>query len=90
MLPLLGLFGFWEGGGEEMETLSSVQMKPLVVRTWAVSNAGDIAALVVRVVGVCMADTGDAAAVVSGLAVLESNSVLEPRLSACFLGLRRW
>ena len=77
LLLLLELLGLWEGGGEEMETLSSVRMKPLVVRTWAasnvyvdVSNAGDVAALVVRVVGVRVADTGDAAAVVSVPAVL--------------------
>jgi hypothetical protein len=70
-------------------------MKPLVVRTWAasnvyvdVSNAGDVAALVVRVVGVRVADTSDVAAVVSGLAVLESNSVLKPLWVACFLVLK--
>jgi hypothetical protein len=77
--------------------LSSARVKPLVEgmltvsNAWVeVSNAGDVAALVVEVVCVHVADTGDAAAVVSGLAVLESNSVLEPRLSACFLALRRW
>jgi hypothetical protein len=97
LLLLLKLLGFWEGGGEEIETLSSVQMKPLVEGILAMSNvrvgvlnAGDVAALVVRVVGVRVADTSDVAAVVSSLAVPESNSVLELRRVACFLGLRRW
>ena len=74
--------------------LSSARVKPLVegmltvsnMRV-AVSNAGNVAALVVEVVCVRVADTGDAAAVVSGLAVLESTSVLKPLRVARLLGV---
>ena len=101
LLLLLELLGLWEGGGEETgeynveaTVLSSARVKPLVdgvltvsnVRV-AVSNAGNVAALVVEVVCVRVADTGDAAAVVSGLAVLESTSVLKPLRVASLLGV---
>jgi hypothetical protein len=84
LLLVLELLGLWEGGGEEIgeynagaTVLSCARVKPLVegmltvsnVRV-AVSNAGNVAALVVEVVCVRVADTGDAAAVVSGPAVL--------------------
>jgi hypothetical protein len=82
------------GTGMASLLLSSARVKPLVegiltvsnVRV-EVSNAGDVAALVVEVVCVRVADTGDAAAAVSGLAVLESNSVLKPLRVASLLGV---
>jgi hypothetical protein len=101
LFSLFELLGFWEGGGEETgeynagaTVLSSARVKPLVegvltvsnVRV-EVSNAGDVAALVVEVVCARVADTGDAAAVVSGLAVLESASVLKPLRVASLFGV---
>src|ERR1019366_8961257 len=104
LLLLLELLGLWEGSGEETgeynagaTVQSSARVKPLVegmltvsnVRV-AVSDAGDVAALVVEVVCVRVADTGDvidAAAVVSGMAVLESTSVLKPLRVARLLGV---